>query len=84
MAYVRALGASPVQSSAAIVKGAASTPATRTSTSRGRSVASRDQQGWRLDTSERSAQIDAVVALAMAVDRAQAPKPEPSRLLGWL
>ena len=38
-------------------------------------------RGWRLDKSGRSAQIDAVVALAMAVERAQT-KPEPVRLLG--
>ncbi len=47
-------------------------------------VAKQTGRGWRLDKSERSAQIDAVVALAMAVERAQAPKPEPPRLLGWL
>ena len=40
-------------------------------------------RGWRLDKSERGAQIDAVVALAMATERAQY-QPQPARLLGWL
>jgi hypothetical protein len=39
-------------------------------------------RGWRLDKSSRGAQIDAVIALCMAVERAQY-KPEPVRLLGW-
>lgn len=36
-----------------------------------------------LDKAARSAKIDAVVALAMAVDR-QAFRPEPVELVGWL
>ena len=40
-------------------------------------------RGWRLDKAHRSAQVDGVVALAMAVERAEA-KHEPVRLLGWL
>jgi phage terminase large subunit-like protein len=40
-------------------------------------------RGWRLAKAHRTAQIDAVVAIAMAVDRAE-QKPKPVRLLGWL
>ena len=46
-------------------------------------IAKQTPRGWRLDKSERSAQIDAVVALAMAVERAEQPVPE-ARVLGWL
>jgi len=46
-------------------------------------VARHSRRGWRLDKAERSANVDAVVALAMAVERAEA-KPEPVRVLGWL
>jgi hypothetical protein len=38
---------------------------------------------WRLDKSERSAQIDAVIALAMAIERAE-HRPEPVKVLAWL
>jgi phage terminase large subunit-like protein len=40
-------------------------------------------RGWRLDKMSRSSQIDAVIALAMAVTRAQAA-PEPVRYYGML
>jgi phage terminase large subunit-like protein len=40
-------------------------------------------RGWRLDKSERSANIDAVVALVVAVEPAEQREPTP-RLLGWL
>ncbi|MEJ7568412.1 MAG: terminase TerL endonuclease subunit [Gaiellaceae bacterium] len=46
-------------------------------------VAKRTGRGWRLDKSTHDAQIDATVALAIAVDRAQ-HEAEPARLLGWL
>jgi hypothetical protein len=46
-------------------------------------VARRTGRGWRLDKADRTAQIDAAVALAMAVERASA-RPEPVRLLGWI
>lgn len=46
-------------------------------------VARQTNRGWRLDKSERSAQIDGVVALAMALERADQPA-QPARLLGWL
>ena len=39
-------------------------------------------RGWRLDKAHRAA-IDGVIALAMAVERAE-HKAEPVRLLGWL
>ena len=40
-------------------------------------------RGWRLDKSDHAAQIDAVVALAMAVERAEV-RPAPMRLVGWV
>jgi hypothetical protein len=38
---------------------------------------------WRLDKANTAARIDAVVALALACERAQV-RPEPARLLGWV
>jgi phage terminase large subunit-like protein len=46
-------------------------------------IAKQTGRGWRLDKATRSAQIDAVVALAMAVERAEYREPEPE-LVGWL
>ncbi len=46
-------------------------------------IAKQTPRGWRLEKSERGVQIDAVVALAMAVERADQPT-EPARLLGWI
>jgi hypothetical protein len=46
-------------------------------------VARDTPRGWRLEKAHRTASIDAVVALAMALERAEA-KPEPVQLLGWL
>lgn len=46
-------------------------------------VATSTGRGWRLEQSEHSAQIDAVIALAMAVDRAAQPAAAPARLIGW-
>jgi phage terminase large subunit-like protein len=40
-------------------------------------------RGWRIHKAARSSQIDAAIALAMAVERAE-QRPEPVRLLGWL
>ena len=40
-------------------------------------------RGWRLDKSNLTDQIDAVVALAMAVERAEV-RPAPVRLVGWV
>jgi phage terminase large subunit-like protein len=46
-------------------------------------VARHTRRGWRIDKAERSENIDGVVALCMAVERAAA-RPEPVRLVGWL
>lgn len=46
-------------------------------------VAKQTGRGWRLEQAGRDANVDAVIALAMAVERAQAPKPL-TRLLGFL
>jgi phage terminase large subunit-like protein len=46
-------------------------------------VARQSRRGWRLDSPARSVNIDSVVALAMALERAEA-KPAPVELLGWL
>jgi phage terminase large subunit-like protein len=46
-------------------------------------VARHSRRGWRLDKADRSSKIDAVVALAMAVDR-HAYQPEPVQVVGWL
>jgi hypothetical protein len=40
-------------------------------------------RGWRLEKRHRTASIDALVALALALERAEA-KPQPVELLGWL
>jgi hypothetical protein len=46
-------------------------------------VARHSRRGWRIDKSNPRANIDAVIALAMAVERAE-QKPAPVELLGWL
>jgi hypothetical protein len=46
-------------------------------------VARDTPRGWRIDKPHGRAQIDALIALAMAVERAE-QRPEPVRLLGWL
>jgi phage terminase large subunit-like protein len=46
-------------------------------------VARHGRRGWRIDKANRADKIDAVVALAMAVDRLE-NRPEPTRLIGWL
>jgi phage terminase large subunit-like protein len=45
-------------------------------------IAKETPRGWRLDKAHRTASIDALVALAMAVERAD-QRAEPVRLLGW-
>lgn len=47
-------------------------------------IAKSTGRGWRLEQSERSAQIDGVIALAMAAERASAPLKAPTRLIGWV
>jgi hypothetical protein len=46
-------------------------------------IARHARRGWRIDKPNPRANIDAVIALAMAVERAE-HKPEPVELLGWL
>lgn len=46
-------------------------------------IAKDTPRGWRLDKSDRNAQIDAVVALAMALEAVD-QKAAPVELLGWL
>ncbi len=46
-------------------------------------IAKTTGRGWRLDKADRTAQIDAAVALAIAVERAQAPAPVAA-FHGWL
>jgi phage terminase large subunit-like protein len=46
-------------------------------------IAKDGPRGWRIDKAHGRVQIDALIALAMAVERAEA-RPEPVRLLGWL
>lgn len=46
-------------------------------------IARETRRGWRLDKRGRTDSIDALVALAMALERADA-MPEPVRVLGWL
>ncbi len=41
-------------------------------------------RGWRLVKSSDGLQIDGVIALAMAAERASAPLKPPTRLVGWL
>jgi hypothetical protein len=38
---------------------------------------------WRIEAPDRSSNVDAIAALAMALDRFE-NQPEPTRLLGWL
>jgi hypothetical protein len=47
------------------------------------SIARHSRRGWRIDKPNQRANIDAIIALAMAVERAEF-QPEPARLLGWL
>ena len=46
-------------------------------------VARHKPRGWRIEAPDRSANVDAIIALAMALDRFE-NQPEPTRLLGWL
>lgn len=46
-------------------------------------VARHTRRGWRIDKAERGENIDGVIALCMAVERAAAT-PDPVQLLGWL
>jgi len=46
-------------------------------------VARHSRRGWRIDKPNPRTNIDAIIALAMAVERAEF-RPEPVELLGWL
>jgi phage terminase large subunit-like protein len=69
---------------AAIVEGRLRHPDDPALNSHVRQAVARDTpRGWRLDKLKSRDQIDAVVALAMAVEAAE-NKPAPVELLGWL
>jgi len=46
-------------------------------------IARHSRRGWRIDKPNPRTNIDAIIALAMAVERAE-HRPEPVQLLGWL
>jgi phage terminase large subunit-like protein len=46
-------------------------------------IARHSRRGWRIDKPNPRTNTDAIIALAMAVERAE-QKPEPVELLGWL
>ena len=46
-------------------------------------VAKHSRRGWRLDSPGRDANIDAIVALAMALERIE-QQPEPVKVIGWI
>ena len=46
-------------------------------------VARHNRRRWRIDKPNPRSNIDAVIALAMAVERAE-QEPQPVELLGWL
>ena len=46
-------------------------------------IARHNRRGWRIDKPNPRSNIDAVIALAMAVERAE-HQPKPIELLGWL
>lgn len=46
-------------------------------------IARHSRRGWQIDKLQRSDNVDAIIAMCMAVECAEA-KPEPVELLGWL
>jgi hypothetical protein len=46
-------------------------------------IARHSRRGWRLDKSQRSDNIDALIALCMALEAAE-NQPQPVELLAWL
>jgi phage terminase large subunit-like protein len=46
-------------------------------------VARHSRRGWRIDKASRADNIDAIIAICMAVERAEHREPE-AQLLGWL
>jgi phage terminase large subunit-like protein len=68
----------------AIIEGALTLPDDRRIAEHAANAVQRhSRRGWRLDSPDRSSPIDSVVALAMALSRAQV-KPAQVKLLGWL
>ncbi|MEJ7787447.1 MAG: terminase large subunit [Solirubrobacteraceae bacterium] len=47
-------------------------------------IAKHSRRGWRIDKASPRDNMDAVVALCMALERAEQPAPEPVRFVGWL
>jgi phage terminase large subunit-like protein len=47
-------------------------------------IARHSRRGWRVDKPTKETNIDAIVALCMAVDRASEPPPKPPEFLGFL
>jgi hypothetical protein len=47
-------------------------------------IARHSRRGWRIDKPNPRTNIDAVIALAMAVERAEQPPPPAARVVGWL
>lgn len=47
-------------------------------------VARHSRRGWRIDKASPRDNMDAIVALAMAVERAEQPPPQPARIVGWV
>jgi phage terminase large subunit-like protein len=43
-----------------------------------------NRRGWRIDKPDRSSPVDAMIALAMVVERSTAPAPTPVKLIGWV
>jgi hypothetical protein len=46
-------------------------------------VAKHSRRGWRIDRANRSDNVDAIIALCMALDALE-DQPAPVELLGWL
>ena len=46
-------------------------------------IARHSRRGWRLDKPGREVNIDAIIALCMALDRME-DQPTPVRLIGWI
>ncbi|MEJ7894536.1 MAG: terminase TerL endonuclease subunit [Solirubrobacteraceae bacterium] len=47
-------------------------------------VARHSRRGWRVDKAGPRDNMDGIVALCMALERAEQPAPAPARLVGWL
>jgi phage terminase large subunit-like protein len=46
-------------------------------------IARHSRRGWRIDKPNARVHIDGIIALCMAVERAENP-PQPVQLLGWI